>query len=210
MQSHQSFASSATPDYASTVPSEPEHKQPVERPRAGKLKTVGDPDYQGTGTRPSSALRLDTWDKEQAEQSSEVPNVDFGPTFAYKPTSRPGTSGTITALDDGKARSRSADRLRQLSREQLSRISPAEGSRQSYFGGRNTPSPGALTPNETGNSPGNRNSVAWQPASRPSPETAPGTRQSLTPEQWVQYRANLASQPQQAPPRKPVPLYAHQ
>ncbi|KAI6874913.1 hypothetical protein KC338_g1029 [Hortaea werneckii] len=210
MQSQQSFASSATPDYASTVPSEPEHKQPVERPRAGKLKTVGDPDYQGTGTRPSSALRLDTWDKEQAEQSSEVPNVDFGPTFAYKPTSRPGTSGTITALDDGKARSRSADRLRQLSREQLSRISPAEGSRQSYFGGRNTPSPGALTPNETGNSPGNRNSVAWQPASRPSPETAPGTRQSLTPEQWVQYRANLASQPQQAPPRKPVPLYAHQ
>ncbi|KAI7102399.1 hypothetical protein KC324_g20885, partial [Hortaea werneckii] len=87
MQSQQSFASSATPDYASTAPSEPEQKQPVERPRAGKLKTVGDPDYQGTGTRPSSALRLDTWEKEQAAQSSEVPNVDFGPTFAYKPTS---------------------------------------------------------------------------------------------------------------------------
>lgn len=201
MHSEKSFASSATPDYASTAPSERSPKNSVERPRAGKLKTVGDPDYQAV-----DAGKFDTWNQDQSEQSSHMPNIDFGPTYAYKPNVRPGTSGTLTpGMGGDRSRSRSTDRL--------SRISPAENNRHSYFGGQTTPSPGNMTPTIGGAAddgmPGDRRSVAWQPASS-SPAKESGTRQSLTPEQWVQHRAAVASQPQQAPPRKAVPLYAHQ
>ncbi|KAK5131306.1 hypothetical protein LTR08_001145 [Meristemomyces frigidus] len=78
---------------------------------------------------------------------------------------------------------------------------------------RATPSSGGIGPTGAGASPsetpGDRRSIAWQPASS-APVAVPGNRQSLTPEQWVQYRAAQAALPQQAPPRKAVPLYAHQ
>ncbi|KAK5120437.1 hypothetical protein LTR85_006376 [Meristemomyces frigidus] len=215
MQSEKSFASSATPDYASTAPSEHSTKKSIERPRAGKLKTVGDPDYLPVDSLSGSAGKFDTWNQDQAEQSSsQMPNIDFGPTYAYKPKSRPGTSGTITpGMGGDGSRSRSADRLRESSGDRLSRISLAENNRHSYIGGRTTPSPGGMTPTMAGAAdggvPGDRRSIAWQPAPS-SPVHTPGNRQSLTPEQWVQHRAAIASQPQLAPPRNPVPLYAHQ
>jgi len=207
MQSQDSYASSNTPDYASTAPSEDEPKMPVERTRAGKLKTVGDPDYVGAdAARVGGAGKFDTWGKDQAEDAAEVPSIDFGPTYAYKPKSRPGTSGTITALDDVKPRSKSIDRLRERSsRDRLSRVSSDETNRLSYFSNATVPVDTGAQPYDP---PSNRNSVAWQPAA--SPITTPGSRQSLTPEQWVQHRAALAAQSQQAPPRKAVPLYAHQ
>jgi CCR4-NOT transcriptional complex subunit CAF120 len=208
----QSHASSATPDYASTAPSIHEEKKPIEKARAGRLKTVGDPEFQPRDPHSGGAGRLDTWEKDKAQKSAETPVIDFGPTYSYKPTSRPGTSGTITGMGD-RRRSRSADRLRETNESRLSMASPSTetANRHSYFCGRTTPSPGGLTPGSSGlNEPGNRHSIAWQPASASSPTIPGGSRLSLTPEQWVQYRASLAVQPQLPPPRKPVPNFGHQ
>ncbi|KAK3117394.1 hypothetical protein LTR53_001308 [Teratosphaeriaceae sp. CCFEE 6253] len=206
-------AASSEPDYASTISSAPEEKPVLERRRTGKLRTVGDPDYVDPAARPISTGKLDTWEADLAREQAAVPNVDFGPTFTYKPSagaSRPGTSGTMTArtlLD--RSRSRSGDRL--------SRLTPTESRRQSYFGGATTPSPGAVTPTAAvpaspSGTPGDRRSTAWQPpaaaAASPGPNH-PDARQVLTPEQWVQHRAALAAQPQQAPPRRASTL-AHQ
>lgn len=103
-------AASSEPDYASTVSSNHEQRQPVDRPRAGRLKTVGNPDL---AQHDPKVGRLDTWQKEMIAQNAEVPNINFGPTYAYKPTGRPGSSGTIMAAAmEGRSRSRSKDRLR--------------------------------------------------------------------------------------------------
>ena len=198
-------AASSVPDYASTVSSKhDEPRIPVERPRAGKLKTVGNAEMPQGDPRVG---KLDTWETEQqVTQSEHVPSIDFGPTYAYKPSSRPGTSGTMTPGNmGGRSRSRSQDRLRSSGRATPSGLSPSENNRHSYFGGVNTPSPEYATPDGM-NTPGNRHSIAWMPAGgTPGPST---TRQSLTPEQWVQYRAAIAAQPQQIP-RGPSPAMAH-
>ncbi|KAK0947654.1 hypothetical protein LTR29_000911 [Friedmanniomyces endolithicus] len=208
---------SSEPDYASTVASVHEERIPIEKPRAGRLKTVGHSDIADAATRPQSSGKLDTWEEDLAREADPVPSVDFGPTFLYKPSSasRPGTSGTMTpgnALN--RSRSRSGDRLREHSGDRLSRVTPTESRRHSYFGGgATTPSPGAMTPTAAGPSPsgtpGDRRSVAWQPPA--SPAANPDNGQSLTPEQWVQYRAAMASQPQQIPSRKGMAAaFAHQ
>ncbi|KAH9826739.1 Pleckstrin homology domain [Teratosphaeria destructans] len=209
MLSQTSHASSATPDYASTAPSERDEKrEPTEKPRAGVLKMVGNPEYKPE-PRPGGASRLDTWAQDKARAAAGTPVIDFVPTYSYTPISRPGTSGTMTGMES-RSRPRSGDHLRQSSQIGLSRVSPAgEANRHSYFGGRTTPSPGGLTPTDGWHAPGNRHSIAWQPISSPVVTPGGSKKQSLTPEQWVQYRAALASQPQAAPPRKPIPNYAH-
>lgn len=219
--------SDATPDYASTasVSTHESQKKSIERPRAGQLKTVGDPDFQSDKRRSYGTGKLDSWEQDLAAENAEVPNIDFGPTLTYKPTSRPGTSGTMTPgkMHD-RSRSRSGDRLRDKSTERLSgtvlansqRPSPVEANRQSYFGGRNTPSPNPGIQTAAGaehmGTPGDRTSMAWQPgfAVAGSPGAGQPSKQSLTPEQWVQYKAALAAQPQQPPLRRPTPNYAHQ
>ncbi|KAK5721029.1 hypothetical protein LTR15_006991 [Elasticomyces elasticus] len=204
---------SSEPDYASTISSAHEEKELVEKPRAGKLKTVGDPELANPTARPLSSGKLDTWEEDLAREAAPVPHVDFGKTFTYKPstTSRPGTSGTMranTAMD--RSRSHSRDRLREHSRDRLSRMTPTETNRHSYFGGAATPSPGAMTPTASGASPsgtpGDRRSIAWQPPG--SPATNNENRQTLTAEQWVQHRAAMASQPQPVP-RKNMSALAH-
>ncbi|SMY24488.1 unnamed protein product [Zymoseptoria tritici ST99CH_1A5] len=209
------FASSATPDYASTASvsdHEEKNRLPAERPRAGKLKTVGNPDMQPNG-------RHDTYEQDLIDKSAEIPIVDFGKTLLYKPNSRPGTSGTITPGDMDKRRSRSGDRLRQSSGDRLRHSSgdrlrassrdrlsgyfgggnsPVETSRQSYFGGRTTPGIEIEAPAD---SPGNRQSMVWAPGAT-SPAGAQTIRQALSPEEWVAWRASTASQVQQPPPRK--------
>lgn len=212
MRSNASFATDDTPDYASTasVSTRPE-KRSMERPRAGKLKVVGDPELPQRDPYMGEASRLDPA-KETPVPEGEMPTMDFGPTLLYKPSTRPGTSGTITPGGFGeRERSSSRDRLRESSTDRLgtarplSRISPGDAQGNSYFSGRGTPSPIGMTPTDQ---PGDRRSVAWQPASGPG---TPGSRQSLTPEQWVQQRAAMAAQPQQPPSqRTAVPLYAHQ
>lgn len=208
--------SSATPDYESVESSDHEaKKKPKEWVRPGKLKTVGDPEMPAVDSRSGGAGRLDTYNKDLVEQAAEIPTVSFGPTYSYKPTSRPGTSGTMTPGDmNRRSRSRSADKLREGSRSRLSAYftpSPGESNRNSYFGGRTTP-----TGIEAGDSPNHRHSIAWPGASpgsqgRASPEVTMNKRKTLSPEEWVQHRAELAAQPQ-APQRRSVvpPHLAHQ
>ncbi|KAK5172283.1 uncharacterized protein LTR77_003921 [Saxophila tyrrhenica] len=232
---------SSVPDYASTI-SNHSAKGPIqsfERPRAGKLKTVGDPGIPAVDPRSGGAGRLDTWEADQAAQSSEIPGVDFGPTYAYKPSSRPGTSGTMTPGDMAyKRRSRSADRLASMMSGALGaspRPSPSEGKRLSYFGSgeRTTPSSGRMTPEfgaagerssmawQAGASPGrltpdfdtagNRSSMVWQPSTSPGPGQLHRSRTSVTPEEWVHQRAAMAQQQPQyvAPQRKGLPNLFH-
>lgn len=186
-------ATSTEPDYASTV-SDHEERPPIERPRAGKLKTVGNPDLAPHDPKYG---RNDTWQHEQAVQKSSVPNINFGPTYIYKPTGRPGTSGSIgpSPVDD-RNRSGSTDRLRSSGRMTPGGISPVENYRQSYFGG--------VPDGDHSRSHSRNQSVAWTPSGgSPSHQQ----RQSLTPEQWVQHRAAMAAQPQY-PPQGPA--IAHQ
>ena len=186
---------SSEPDYASTAPSTKSGKKSMERPRAGKMKTVGDPDFPVADPRSGGAGKLDTYYQEQATQAAPIPNVDFGPTYAY----RPGTSGTLTPGDIAdKRRSRSADPLSGSNGTTPNHETP----RNSYFGGRNTPSPGRLTP-DYAHAYQDQSNVAWQPA--PSPGTMHRSKTSITPEQWVQQKAAMAQQPQYVPPRKGIP-----
>ncbi|OQN95610.1 hypothetical protein B0A48_18315, partial [Cryoendolithus antarcticus] len=192
---------SSIPDYASAVSSHHEPKKSIERPRAGKLKTVGNPEIAPGDPRVG---KLDTWQADLAAESAEMPSIDFGPTPAYRPSGRPGTSGTITPGDVlSQSRSGSRDRLRSSGRLTPSGISPNEN-RRSYFGANTSSSPGATTPN---GGMERRSSVAWAPAGT-SPGRSNRNSQSLTPEQWVAHRAALAAVPQQAP-RGATPPYMH-
>ena len=201
---------SSVPDYASTVGSSKASKTSVEKPRTGRLKTVGDPDYPAQDPSSGGASDLDTWNNDQAVGSADIPSVDFGRTYALKPSpnSRPGTSGTMTPGD--KRRSRSADRLSDVNRlsgmfGHSPRASPNENNRHSYFAGdRTTPSPGRSTP-DLGAALGDR---TWQPQSQ-----APARynrNNSMTPEQWVAQRAVMAGSPQYAtPPKKSFTMVDH-
>lgn len=200
-------AASTEPDYASSVGSIHEERRPVDRPRAGKLKTVGNPDLPQGDPKYG---RLDTWQAQQAAQNAKLPNIDFGPTYAYKPSSRPGTSGTMMA--DERSRSRSQDRLRASGRLTPSGISPQEtNNRHSYFGGVPVLHSGGASPNnnhegDISRSHSRGQSVAWTPSSGNSPRRQQST--SLTPEQWVQQRASMAAAPHH-PPRGASPAFAH-
>ncbi|PNS20407.1 hypothetical protein CAC42_5857 [Sphaceloma murrayae] len=182
---------SSVPDYDSvdgaSVRSGP--KKNVEKPRTGRLKTVGDTTMTPATeelqrTRSRSIGKLDTFYQEQeANKNGEMPSVDFGPTYTYKPTGRPGSRGAFAPgmlAGDGHSPSGYS--------------SASGGNRGSYFGGRGTPSPGAITPiDSTGYNESKRRSMVWQPSTTPLGEAS--RPQSLTPEQWVQHRASIASQP---------------
>lgn len=194
-----SIASSATPDYASTVSTKSPPKHSIEKPRMGKLKTVGDPD-----AKPPTS-KFDTYYADQEAEKAEIPNVDFGPTYSYKPNSRPGTGATARPGD--RSRSQSGDRLGDTSRNRLSaligfgqRNSPGASNRRSYFG-RSTTQDEQL--NDTNNN-SKRNSIAWMPSASGNPVKQDG----MTAEQWVQHRAAIASQPQLAP-RGSMPMLSH-
>lgn len=178
-------AASSEPDYASTVSSHHEQRPPVDRPRAGKLKTVGNPDL---AQHVPKVGKYEQVHHSIYKQSEDVPNINFGPTYAYKPSGRPGSSGM--ALDtnmEGRSRSRSKDRLRSSGRNTPGGLSPGENYRHSYFGG------GPEGDHSRNHS--RRQSVAWTPSGgSPSHQQRP----SLTPEQWVAHRAALATQPQYA------------
>jgi hypothetical protein len=179
-------AASTEPDYASTVGSIHEERKPVERPRAGKLKTVGNPDLVQNVPKASRDERVR---HSIYKQSVDVPNINFGPTYAYKPTGRPGSSGMpLDTNMDGPSKSRSRDNLRSSGRNTPGGLSPGENYRHSYFGG--------AADGDHSRSHSRRQSVAWTPSGgSPSHQQRP----SLTPEQWVQQRAALAAQPQYAP-----------
>jgi hypothetical protein len=178
---------STEPDYASTVSSNHEERIPVERPRAGKLKTVGNPDLVQHAPKEKPG-KYEAVHHSVYKQSPDVPNINFGPTYAYKPSGRPGSSGT--ALDpsmEGRSRSRSKDRLRSSGRNTPGGLSPGESYRHSYYGG--------APDGENSRDQSRRQSVAWTPSGgSPNHQQRP----SLTPEQWVQQRSYIATLPQYA------------
>lgn len=149
-------AASTEPDYASTVGSIHEERKPVERPRAGKLKTVGNPDLVPNVV--PKASRDERVRHSIYKQSVDVPNINFGPTYAYKPTGRPGSSGMpLDTNMDGPSKSRSRDNLRSSGRNTPGGLSPGENYRHSYFGG--------AADGDHSRSHSRRQSVAWTPLS---------------------------------------------
>ncbi|PPJ57144.1 hypothetical protein CBER1_08448 [Cercospora berteroae] len=202
------FASTETPDYASSGRSSLEEQKRKEQQekkafeRRGKLKTVGDPTMASVPERAYGSGKLDTWDKDKEEQSSEIPTIEFGPTYTYKVHSRPSTSGTMTPGEMGKHQlSKSRDRLRESSGSRMSSYfdapegSPAEKRRSSYFAGARTPTPTGIEAQETVVPSSKRSSMAWAPgvASAGSPSSG------LTPEQFVQLKFEQSQRPQYAP-----------
>lgn len=164
------------PNHASTQSSDSKPKeQDVVKPRAGRLKVVGDSvPAEGTmGNNPGNDPSL----------VGAMPTIDFGPTYAHKPTygQSPRDSPTRPSIAANTSPSRS----------------PASPGKPSFYsGGKTSPSfnQGNLpTPTDSGGSADpRRRSLVWQPAAAQA-ETE--TRQTLTPEQWVQHRASIASQP---------------
>ena len=181
-----SITTDSSVDYASTTKSE-SPKKPVERPRIGRLKTVGDETITEEEIQSRRHSKFDVFHEgQEADRKGDLPTIDFGPTYTYKPTptSRPVTSGTLSGMMgvEDAPESRSASRMS---------VSPANHS--SYLGGRTTPSPGGMTPTDM--LPLNqdkRRSMVWAPSGASPNEQ----NQSLTPEQWVQHRASIAAQPQ--------------
>ncbi|KAL8745092.1 MAG: hypothetical protein Q9190_002739 [Brigantiaea leucoxantha] len=204
--------STASPDYASTRKStETRRSKPsMDRPRAGVLKTVGtvepvqqevvvgDTHYQPGLSKP--------------EISPAIPSVDFGPTHVYTPgtRSRPSTSGTMTpqVFDNPKA----SDRLTPSPQPSPQNGSPgrksagANAAKSTYANGPYEQSliRDLVTPEGRRESPlGNLDNesprtVAWQPA--PVGANSPTSRQSISPEQFVQQRATAS---------RATPVYAH-
>ncbi|KAI4121375.1 MAG: hypothetical protein LQ338_006398 [Usnochroma carphineum] len=191
--------STASPDYASTRHSvETKRSKPsMDRPRMGALKTVGTvQDEQPALPKP--------------EVYPAIPSVDFGPTLAYDPrkSSRPGTSGTMTPQMNDNAtpsdrftpspqpspREGSPDAKQRSQSVLTSKVGNGPYERSPS---RNLHSPDGhnRTPS-TGSEADNPRTVAWQPAAVGSP----GSRQSITPEQFVQQRATAS---------RATPIYAH-
>ncbi|KAF9633357.1 hypothetical protein BFW01_g4251 [Lasiodiplodia theobromae] len=195
--------STGTPDYASIKSaSTKQSRQSVERPRAGRLKTVGDiapppPEHE-------EVVVGDAHYKEDAKpiEKMDLPTIDFGPTYDLTktdPTSmRPGTSGTIT--QETHQRSKSKDRLSasDLSNPRTPRPGSAGDMLQEGYFGRNSPNtPGhhranSKSPQSNQDGEEGRRSALWQPSSGRR-SASPGYRLSLTPEEWVHQRATSVS-----------------
>lgn len=192
---------STDPDYASTISTSTKPKQSMERPRAGKLKTVGNPDYQPIAndfTNRDVAAGLVA----PAPASTSVLDVNFGPTYAYRPDGRSGAVTPVAVAN--RPRDSSTDRLGGELTNRLSGMpgnspsaSARENRRQSYFGGRATPTSNGITPEPQREQVG----IPWQPAA--SAGVLQRSQTSVTPEQWVHQRASAAQQqPQYAPPTR--------
>ncbi|KAL8718069.1 MAG: hypothetical protein Q9225_004763 [Loekoesia sp. 1 TL-2023] len=203
--------STASPDYASTRQStETKRSKPsMDRPRVGVLKTVGTVEPEQKEVVVGDARYQPGLSK--PEINPAIPSVDFGPTLTYDPrkSSRPGTSGTMTPQMNDSATS--SDRFTPSPQP-----SPHEGSPGGKPGSGSIPttklanSPYERSPSRnlhtpeghrrtpsTGSETDNSRTVAWQPAPVGG---SPGSRQSITPEQFVLQRAMTS---------RATPIYAH-
>ncbi|KAG8527069.1 uncharacterized protein KY384_008498 [Bacidia gigantensis] len=203
-------ASTVSPDYASTRKStETKRSQrSVERPRRGVLKTVGTAEPEAPIPVQIGDAQYRPGTSSESQVTSVIPTVDFGPTQLYKPDvdSRPDTSGTLT--QPSHERSKSQDRLT-LTPSPIIESSGNEQSSNEYYPGPNTrthekpPTRNLVTPEPQLRGPSptndNRRSMVWQPGAQIG--GSPGSRTSITPEQFVQQRA--------AAGRITTPVYAH-
>ncbi|KAL8967123.1 MAG: hypothetical protein Q9183_003056 [Haloplaca sp. 2 TL-2023] len=203
--------SNVSPDYASTRKStETKRSKPsMERPRAGVLKTVGtvapeQKDVLVGDARYQSGLP-------RSEVSAGIPSVDFGPTLAYDPrkASRPSTSdalnsrGNESGTSSGRPTPSPEPSPRGYSPGDKQRSGSMPASRFANSPYERSPSRNLHTPEghrrtpSTGSEADNARTVAWQPAASGH---SPGSRQSITPEQFVQQRATTS---------RATPIYAH-
>lgn len=201
--------STVSPDYASTRRStETKRSRPsVEKPRRGVLKTVGNVEPLQQEVQVGDVRYRPGATPEPL--NPDIPTVDFGPTQAYNPrtSSRSNLSGTLTQQMNDTPEFRSRFTPSPLNEE------PAEAQPSPVmypFGQQNesyerAPSRNMITPEpqirSSSAADGNddRRSVAWQPGAQIG--GSPGTRQSITPEQFVQQRATAN--------RAMTPVYAH-
>ena len=203
--------STDSPDYASTRKStETKHSRPsVDKPRAGKLKTVGTIVPEQKEVVVGDARYKP--DVTSQEVNPDIPTVDFGPTQVYNPrsSSRPSTSGTMVPQmhDSPKAHERDdqAQRYESLAPNNAKEIvGPNVIGRQNEPYDR-APSRSMTTPDIDRRTPSaepdqdRRRSVAWQPGATIG-GGSPGNKQSITPEQFVQQRAAA---------NRVTPVYAH-
>ena len=200
--SHYDNDSTVSPDYASTRKSTETKRSAVsiDRPRAGVLKTVGtvepiqkevvvgETHYRPGYTKP--------------ETHAELPNINFGPTQSYasEPLGRLGASAT--AMQSSHERSGSVGRITPSPRNGSPSASPYSG----YGGSSPGPSRVPVTPEPNhyrsvsgGSEAEILRSVAWQPGATIGAGNQ-GTKQSITPEQFVQQRAAAS---------RVTPIYAH-
>ncbi|KAL9098931.1 MAG: hypothetical protein Q9163_005497 [Psora crenata] len=204
--------STVSPDYASTRQStETKRSRPsVERPRRGVLKTVGTVEADEPEEVQVGDARYRHGATPEPQVTAAIPVVDFGPTRIYNPatSSRPATSGTLT--HGTYERSRSSDRLTPTpspldeSRAENPRSSVVYFSERQSDPYERSPSRNLITPEPQMRGPSptdddKRRSVAWQPGAQIG-GGSPGTRQSITPEQFVQQRAAAS---------RITPIYAH-
>jgi len=201
--------STASPDYASTRKSSETRRseRSVDRPRAGVLKTVGT--IEPVQKEVIVGDTLYRQDAPTAQSNPDIPLVDFGPTQALTPgsNSRPNTSGTMNPVHE---RSKSSERMATSSRNQSPLQEASQHDRNLTSAGRpnepydrapsrnlTTPELGRRTPSASSDQE-RRRSVAWQPVTNSG--GSPGSRQSITPEQFVQQRAAAS---------RATPVYAH-
>lgn len=151
--------SAASPDYASSVASEQSEKS-TSKPRMGVLKTVG--------MEPKKDLMIGDGryniDK-PAEETPDIPTVDFGPTLSVLPTTgRPSTSDALKSLSNPRKNSSATGRR-----------SRSLGNALDFSSQSRSPSGDEV-----------RRSMLWQPGiatARPASSAA-----GITPEQFVQQR----------------------
>ncbi|KAL8693800.1 MAG: hypothetical protein Q9218_001448 [Villophora microphyllina] len=202
--------SNVSPDYASTRRStETKRSKPsMDQPRRGVLKTVGTVQPEQKEVVVGDARYQQEISK--SEISAAIPSVDFGPTLAYDPrkASRPGTSGSMmpqaneSSLSSGRPTPSPQPSLDEspgnFQRRGSIPTSKITGNSFERSPSRNlhTPEGHRRTPS-TGSEADNPRTVAWQPAAVGG---SPGSRQSITPEQFVQQRATAS---------RVTPIYAH-
>ncbi|KAL8708325.1 MAG: hypothetical protein Q9220_006800 [cf. Caloplaca sp. 1 TL-2023] len=202
--------STASPDYASTRRStETKRSKPsMDRPRVGVLKTVGTVEPEQREVVIGDAHYQPGYS--QPEINPAIPSVDFGPTLAYDPrkASRPQTSDGMFSQTIDRSTS---DRLTPSPQPSPHEGSPGGNVRSgsiptSKFAPNSyerSPSRNLHTPEghqrtpSTGSEAETTRTVAWQPGMAGG---SPGSRQSITPEQFVQQRATAS---------RVTPIYAH-
>lgn len=169
--------SNISPDYASTRKSTEtkRSKVSIEKPRAGKLKTVG----TVQPVRDEVTLGDMRYDPELKMDNIQpaIPSVDFGPTQIFTPEIGR-KAGFVSESTNERPKSKDASPRSR---------SPADAYERSPSRNLVTPEPGRRTPSGNLDSD-NRRSMAWQPGATIG-AGSPGGRQSITPEQFVQQRA---------------------
>ena len=200
--------STVSPDYASTRRSTDTKRsqRSVEKPRRGVLRTVGNAEPE----MPKDVQVGDAYYRPGAtpepQISAAIPMVDFGPTKIYDPAAitRPAERDLFDQRGHERAKSSERATLTPSPRiESDMDNSPSEYPRQRNENSEPysrqtlvTPEPRLRGPSPTDD---NRRSVAWQPGSQ-FQGGSPGSRPSLTPEQYVQQRAAA---------NRITPIYAH-